>query len=451
MRESFNVSSKNDSADDRELIDQEVYGKEKRMAAVKPFCCIRPTTGNAGEVAALPYDVYDRAEARREVEKHPLSFLGIDRAETGFPDSVGMYEPCVYERARALFEQRLEAGILIEETSPAFYLYELTRNGRVQTGLVACCAVDDYLSGGIRKHENTRPEKEQDRICHIDTLDAQTGPIFLAYRPEKRLRELVQDAKKEEPLYDFVTDDGIRHRVWKAAGQETLDEIRRGFGKLPAVYIADGHHRAASAVKVALKRRQEYPEAGPEAEFNSFLCVLFPSDELQILPYHRVVRDLNGYSVEEFLHLLSENFTVRKVGRTPFSPSEKGHFGMYLQENWYELQIRPERIPDDPVGCLDAALLQDYLLSLVLGIHDPTTDKRIDFIGGVRGLTDLERRVSEDMQIAFSMYPTSMEELLEVADAGRLMPPKSTWFEPKLRSGLFIHRLGGKSGSSDRF
>lgn len=415
--------------------------RRRSMAVVKPFCCIRPTVESAREVAALPYDVYNRAEAKKEVERHPLSFLGIDRAETGFPDSVGMYEPCVYERARELFEKRLKDGILIEETSPAFYLYELTRNGRPQTGLVACCAVDDYLSGIIRKHENTRPEKEQDRICHIDALDAQTGPIFLAYRPEKRLNDLVRAAKKEEPLYDFVSDDGIGHRVWKVAGREMMNEIRQEFERLPAVYIADGHHRAASAAKVALNRRKEHPEAGPGAEFNDFLCVLFPSDELQILPYHRVVRDMNGYSIEEFLCALSKNFTVRAVGRTPFSPSEKGHFGMLLQGIWYELQIRPERIPDDQVGRLDAALLQDCLLAPVLGIEDPKTDGRIDFIGGIRGTAELERRVAEDMQIAFSMYPTSMEELLEVADTGRLMPPKSTWFEPKLRSGLFIHRL----------
>lgn len=411
------------------------------MAIVKPFVCIRPEKSLAGKEAALPYDVYDRKEARDEVARNPLSFLAIDRSDTAFPDSVGSYEPCVYEKAKEIFTDRLEKGAYMEDKSASFYLYEQSMDGRVQTGIAACSSVDDYVNGIIKKHENTREEKELDRIRHIDTLDAQTGPIFLTYRPVKRLKELVASVKESDPLYDFVSEDGIGHRVWKVEGEDLNREMEEEFRKIPVTYIADGHHRAASAVKVALKRRKENPKAGDEAEFNYFLSVLFPSDELMILPYNRVVKDLGGLSSEEFLKEVSKGFYVKKEGETPVSPGEKGKFGMYLDKTWYELRIKEELVPEDPVGALDVSLLQDYLLNPVLGIENPRTDKRIDFVGGIRGLKELERRVNEDMRIAFSMYPTSMEELLSVADAGLLMPPKSTWFEPKLRSGIFIHKL----------
>lgn len=411
------------------------------MAVVRPFKCVRPAGELAAREAALPYDVYNRKEAFEEVRREPLSFLAIDRSDTAFPDSVGSYEPCVYEKAREIFEERIGTGALLEDSEAAFYLYELTMDGRSQTGLVGCSAVDDYVNGVIRKHENTREEKELDRIRHIDTLDAQTGPIFLTYRPVKRLKELVALAKETEPLYDFVSSDGIGHRVWRIADSQVCKEIGEEFGRIPETYIADGHHRAASAVKVALKRRAQYPEADKDAEFNYFLSVLFPSDELMILPYNRVVRDLNGHSEEEFMELISRDFEVRRVGTEACSPKEKGSFGMYLDGAWYELTIKEGLTPADPVGSLDVSILQDRLLGPVLGIMDPRTDKRINFVGGIRGLSELERRTKEDMRIAFSMYPTSMEELLSVADAGLLMPPKSTWFEPKLRSGIFIHRL----------
>lgn len=411
------------------------------MAVVRPFKCVRPAGELAAREAALPYDVYNRQEAFEEVEREPLSFLAIDRSDTAFPDSVGSYEPCVYEKAREIFADRIETGALLEDPEAAFYLYELTMDGRSQTGLVGCSAVDDYVNGVIRKHENTREEKELDRIRHIDTLDAQTGPIFLTYRPVKRLKELVALAKEAEPLYDFVSSDGIGHRVWRIADPKVCGEIGAEFGRIPETYIADGHHRAASAVKVALKRRAQYPDADSDAEFNYFLSVLFPSDELMILPYNRVVRDLNGHSEEEFMELISRDFEVRRVGAEACSPKKKGSFGMYLDGVWYELTIKEGLVPADPVGSLDVSILQDRLLGPVLGIMDPRTDNRISFVGGIRGLSELERRTKEDMRIAFSMYPTSMEELLSVADAGLLMPPKSTWFEPKLRSGIFIHRL----------
>lgn len=411
------------------------------MAVVKPFVCVRPAKDLVSQVAALPYDVYDRKEAGQEVKKNPLSFLAIDRPDTFFPDTVGSYEPCVYEKARELYEERLSDGTFLKEQRPAFYLYELTMDGRSQTGIVACSSVDDYLNNVTKKHENTREEKEQDRITHIDALNAQTGPIFLTYRPVKRLKELVELEKKTEPLYDFVSEDGIGHRVWKVENTAWEQEMEKEFAKLPATYIADGHHRAASAVKVALKRREQYPDQGADAEFNFFLSVLFPSDELMILPYNRVVKDLNGRSPKEFLEEISSDFHVKELGTKAFSPGRKGSFGMYLGGIWYELSIKDGLTPKDPVGALDVSILQDRLLGPVLGIGDPRTDKRIDFVGGIRGLSELERRVNCDMQVAFSMYPTSMEELLSVADAGLLMPPKSTWFEPKLRSGIFIHQL----------
>ena len=411
------------------------------MAVVKPFVCVRPAKDLVSQAAALPYDVYDRKEAGQEVKKNPLSFLAIDRPDTFFPDTVGSYEPCVYEKACELYEERLSDGTFLKEQRPAFYLYELTMDGRSQTGIVACSSVDDYLNNVIKKHENTREEKEQDRITHIDALNAQTGPIFLTYRPVKRLKELVELEKKTEPLYDFVSEDGIGHRVWKVENTAWEQEMEKEFAKLPATYIADGHHRAASAVKVALKRREQYPDQGADAEFNFFLSVLFPSDELMILPYNRVVKDLNGRSTKEFLEEISRDFHVKELGTKAFSPERKGSFGMYLGGIWYELSIKDGLTPRDPVGALDVSILQDRLLGPVLGIGDPRTDKRIDFVGGIRGLSELERRVNCDMQVAFSMYPTSMEELLSVADAGLLMPPKSTWFEPKLRSGIFIHQL----------
>ena len=314
-------------------------------------------------------------------------------------------------------------------------------DGRSQTGIVACSSIDDYVNGVIKKHENTREDKELDRIRHVDTVNAQTGPIFLAYRQNETLKTIVAEEKAKPALYDFVSDDGIRHRVWKIDDPAQPKAIEAAFAAIPATYIADGHHRAASAVKVGLKRRTENPGYTGEEPFNYFLSVLFPDEELMILPYNRVVKDLNGLSREQFFAAVKEKFELEEIGKEPYAPAEKGTFGMYLDNTWYALKVLPQYKSADPVKELDVSILQDQLLAPVLGIGDPRTDKRIDFIGGIRGLKELERRVSEDMEIAFSMYPTSIEELLAVADAGLLMPPKSTWFEPKLRSGLFIHRL----------
>ena len=411
------------------------------MAVVKPFICIRPAKEHAAEVAALPYDVYNRKEACAAVKGNPLSFLNIDRAETQFSDDVDTYADCVYEKARELLDSQIADGIYVTDAGDHYYLYELTMDGRSQTGIVACCSIDDYVNGLIKKHENTREEKELDRIRHVDTVNAQTGPIFLAYRQNTALKEIVAEEKTKPALYDFVSDDGIRHRVWRIDGADRTDAIEAAFAAIPSTYIADGHHRAASAVKVGLKRRTKHPGYTGEEPFNYFLSVLFPDEELMILPYNRVVRDLNGMSTEQFFEKLKEKFELEEIGKEPYAPVQKGTFGMYLDGTWYALKILPQYRSADPVKGLDVSILQDHLLAPVLGIGDPRTDKRIDFIGGIRGLKELERRVGEDMEVAFSMYPTSIEELLSVADAGLLMPPKSTWFEPKLRSGLFIHRL----------
>lgn len=411
------------------------------MAVVKPFICIRPAKEHAAEVAALPYDVYNRKEACAAVKGNPLSFLNIDRAETQFSDDVDTYADCVYEKARELLDSQIADGIYVTDAGDHYYLYELTMDGRSQTGIVACCSIDDYVNGVIKKHENTREEKELDRIRHVDTVNAQTGPIFLSYRQNIALKEIVAEEKTKPALYDFVSDDGIRHRVWRIDGADRTDAIEAAFAAIPSTYIADGHHRAASAVKVGLKRRTKHPGYTGEEPFNYFLSVLFPDEELMILPYNRVVRDLNGMSTEQFFEKLKEKFELEEIGKEPYAPVQKGTFGMYLDGTWYALKILPQYRSADPVKGLDVSILQDHLLAPVLGIGDPRTDKRIDFIGGIRGLKELERRVGEDMEVAFSMYPTSIEELLSVADAGLLMPPKSTWFEPKLRSGLFIHRL----------
>lgn len=411
------------------------------MAVVKPFICIRPAKEHAAEVAALPYDVYNRKEACAAVKGNPLSFLNIDRAETQFSDDVDTYADCVYEKARELLDSQIADGIYVTDAGDHYYLYELTMDGRSQTGIVACCSIDDYVNGVIKKHENTREEKELDRIRHVDTVNAQTGPIFLAYRQNIALKEIVAEEKTKPALYDFVSDDGIRHRVWRIDGADRTEAIEAAFAAIPSTYIADGHHRAASAVKVGLKRRTKHPGYTGEEPFNYFLSVLFPDEELMILPYNRVVRDLNGMSTEQFFEKLKEKFELEEIGKEPYAPVQKGTFGMYLDGTWYALKILPQYRSADPVKGLDVSILQDHLLAPVLGIGDPRTDQRIDFIGGIRGLKELERRVGEDMEVAFSMYPTSIEELLSVADAGLLMPPKSTWFEPKLRSGLFIHRL----------
>ena len=424
---------------------------------VKPFAAVRPTASVADQVAALPYDVYDRVEAVAAVDGEPLSFLNIDRPETQFSADVDMYAPEVYAKARELFDARRADGTFVTEPAPCFYLYELTMGGRSQTGVVACCAIDDYLENVIKKHENTLEKKELDRIRHIDALDAQTGPIFLTYRDSDAIDILVAAVKKTAPLYDFAGEDGVTHRVWRmaAASEETACSqayagLVAAFAKVPCAYIADGHHRAASAVKVGLARREANPGYDGTEEFNYFMSVLFPASQLSILAYNRVVCDLNGLTKDEFLNALAgENgpFEIIHKQESQLEPIDKGAVGMYLDREWYGLGVKPEFESSDPVEGLDVSILQEKVLAPILGIGDPRTDGRIEFVGGIRGLRELERKVNridalgDGPAVAFAMFPTSIDELLNVADAGRLMPPKSTWFEPKLRSGLFAHLI----------
>lgn len=411
------------------------------MATIIPFKAYRPKKGMEEKIAALPYDVYNRQEAAKVVKENPRSFLAIDRAETQFGPEVDTYAPQVYDKARELLWKEIGEGWFVQDPVPCYYLYQQVMDGRSQTGIVACASIDDYCNQVIRKHENTRADKEQDRIRHVDICDAQTGPIFLAYRSDEILEGIVEKAKAQKPVYDFTAEDGIIHRVWVIDDKDLVAGIRKAFEGLCSVYIADGHHRCVSAVKVGLKRRAEHPDYTGKEAFNYFLAVLFPDKELHIMDYNRVVKDLNGLTAEAFLERISESFTVQKAEEEPYRPQTKGTFGMYLEDCWYQLTAKPHILSEDPVKGLDVSLLQEHLLGPVLGIEDPKTDKRIDFVGGIRGLKELEHRVHTDMKVAFSMYPTSIGELFAVADDNRLMPPKSTWFEPKLRSGLFIHSL----------
>lgn len=411
------------------------------MATIKPFLGIRPNKDKASKIAALPYDVYNRAEAREEVRKEPLSFLRIDRAETQFPEDMDMYDDKVYQKARDILWEMVANGDFVTEEKECYYIYELTMNGRVQDGLVACASIDDYLNNVIKKHENTREEKEQDRIRHVDICGAQTGPIYLAYRARPAIREMIATKKQEEALYDFTSDDGIRHRAFCIDTPEQIEVIRNEFADTNEIYIADGHHRAASAVKVGLKRRAEHPNYDGTEEFNYFLSVLFADEQLMIMDYNRVVKDLNGNTPEEFVSKVSEIFDVQLADDGEKHPSKKGQFTMYIEGEWYRCNVREEDKCADPIEGLDVSILQKKLLAPILGIGDPRVDKRIDFVGGIRGLVELEKRVATDCKVAFAMYPTSIQELFDVADAGMLMPPKSTWFEPKLRSGLFIHKI----------
>lgn len=412
------------------------------MAQIKPFVCLRPQTAVAARVAALPYDVYSTEEAREVIKQEPLSFLKIDRPEACFDNTMDPYDERVYEKAAELLEEYKKDGVMICDEEASYYIYQLEMNHRVQTGIVACASVDDYENRVIMTHENTRSEKEQDRVRHVEVCNAQTGPIFLTYRSNEVVNHEVEKALKEEPLYDFIASDGVRHTVWKITNPESTAVISSEFARINQIYIADGHHRAAAAVKVALKRRQLKAVGEPKLESDYFLSVLFPDDQLMILPYNRCVTDLNGWTKEEFLDRVGQNFIIRELGKEPYAPEKKGEFGMFLDEAWYQLSLKPDiLVAKDSVSRLDVSILHNYLIEPVLGITEPKTDQRIDFIGGIRGLKELEHRVHTDMKVAFSMYATDIHEVFAVSDEQKRMPPKSTWFEPKLRSGLFIHEL----------
>ncbi len=411
------------------------------MAIIKPFRAYRPKKGLEEKIAALPYDVYNREEACKAVKGNPLSFLNIDRAETQFDMSVDTYDDKVYQKAHDLLWEMIDKGEFVKEDKESYYIYELTMDGRVQTGIVACASVDDYQNNIIKKHENTRADKELDRIRHVEACGAQTGPIFLAYRANDVLSGIISRTKKDEALYDFTSDDNIRHRVWIIGNDSDIKAIGDTFIGIDNIYIADGHHRCASAVKVGLRRRGQNPAHTGEEEYNYFLSVLFADDELMIMDYNRVVRDLNDLTEAQFISEIEKVFNILSKDAQCRKPSKKGEISMLLGGLWYLLEVRDEYKSTDPVNGLDVAVLQNNILAPVLGINDPKTDKRIDFVGGIRGMEELERRVKGDCKAAFAMYPTSIGELFAVADANMLMPPKSTWFEPKLRSGLFIHDI----------
>ncbi len=413
------------------------------MAIFRPFMAIRPNPEFASKVAALPYDVMNSKEAAEMVKGNPYSFLHVDKAEIDLPEGTDLYSEQVYLKARENLDKLVSDGVCAQDGESRFYIYRQVMNGRAQTGLVGCVSIDDYINNTIKKHELTRADKEADRINHVDYCDANTGPIFLTYRPQEKVAAILGEwTKSNAPVYDFVTDDGIGNTVWVIDCPETTAEIASLFEGVDYLYIADGHHRAASAVKVGLKRREQNPDYNGSEEFNFFLAVLFDCNELEIMDYNRVMKDLNGNTEEEFIAKISEKFIVEKVGAAAYKPTEAHTFGMLLGGEWYKVAAKEGTFDStDPVASLDVSILQSNLISPVLGIDDPRTDKRIDFVGGIRGLGELERRASDDMCLAFSMYPTTLRELMDIADAGQLMPPKSTWFEPKLLSGLFIHKL----------
>lgn len=414
------------------------------MAIVKAFRAIRPTTELADKVAALPYDVMDSCEAREMVKGNPYSFLHVDKAEIDLDPSIDPYDKSVYEKARDNMKGMINEGTLQQDKNSCLYIYKQIMNGRAQIGLVGCTSIDDYISNIIKKHEFTRADKEQDRINHVDYCNANTGPIFLTYRAKKAINDMVDKwISSHKTVYDFVSDDGIGHTVWVIDDAAVIKELEAEFETIDFLYIADGHHRSASAVKVGLKRREQFPNYKGDEEFNFFLSVLFPDEQLYIMDYNRVVKDLKGNSPEEFVNKVKENFSVEEYNAgNSFKPIEKHTFGMYLEGKWYKLTAREGSYDEsDPVDRLDVSIMQNNLLNPILGIQDPRTDKRIDFVGGIRGLGELEKRVNAGMKVAFSMCPTTIDDLMSIADAGKVMPPKSTWFEPKLRSGLFIHEL----------
>ncbi len=412
------------------------------MPLIRPFRGLRPAPGRAQDIVAPPYDVLNTEEARARAEGRPDSFLHISKPEIDLPPGIDPYSAPVYEKGRANFRRMIDAGVLVQEDAPSYYFYRLIMGPHQQIGLVASASVADYDRNRIRKHEFTRPDKEDDRVRQIGTLDAQTGPVFLTYRQSDAIDAIAAQATSGAPDVDVVADDGVRHTVWVVREQMVIDRITELFDVMSCLYIADGHHRSAAASRVAAARKGANPEHSGEEEYNYFLSVIFPDNQMQILDYNRVVADLNGRSVDAFLTAVGVAFTLEPSG-APVKPAAHGEFGMYLPGQWHRLVIEPERVPvDDPVAQLDVSLLADNLIDPILGISDPRRNKRIDFVGGIRGLAELERRVdSGEMAVAFALFPTSLAELMAVADAGEVMPPKSTWFEPKLADGLVSHLL----------
>jgi len=412
------------------------------MAIYRPFKAFRPKPEFAAEVAAKPYDVLNSEEARQEVKGHPLSFLHVGKPEIDLDPTINLYDPAVYEKGKENLWNLINKGVLAEDPEPYFYVYAQTMDGRTQYGLVGAASVDDYWKDVIKKHEKTRKDKEEDRSNHVRVTNSHSGPIFLTYRDNAEINEMINKVIAQKPENDFVSLDGIRHQVWVIKMKECIDKIQSILGNVDYFYVADGHHRSAAASIVGRERQKANPNHNGDEEYNFFLAVLFPASHLYIMDYNRVVKDLNGLTTKEFFDKIQSIFNIEE-SKGQVKPNKKGEVGLYIENKWYKLTFKDEYLKtDDPVEVLDVAMLQKYVLDVILGIEDPRTSKRIDFVGGIRGLGELEKRVnSGEMKLAFAMNPTSVDELINIADAGKIMPPKSTWFEPKLRDGLFIHFL----------
>ena len=413
------------------------------MAIIKPFKGIRPQKKYISQIASKPYDVLNEKEARKECEGNPLSFYHVIKPEIDFPDDHDHYSADVYEKGAANFNKMFNDGIFFQDPEEYYYIYAQTMNGRRQYGIVACASIDDYFNDVIKKHELTRPDKEEDRKNHIRYSNLNNEPVFFAYPANSELDQLTNTIIKDIPEYDFITEDGIGHTFWISRSSEINKKITTAFGKLSATYVADGHHRTAAAALVGSELREKNPNHSGKEEYNYFLAVHFPDDQLTIMDYNRVVKDLNGLTSEEFLNKLNESFVVEMKGNKPFKPENLHHFGMYFEKNWYSLISKEGTYNDnDPIGVLDVTILSKKILEPILNIKDLRTDKRIEFVGGLRGLGELEKRVnSNEMRVAFALYPVTMKQLIDIANSGKIMPPKTTWFEPKLRSGIIVHSL----------
>ena len=413
------------------------------MAIIRPFKAYRPIKGLAKKIAALPYDVMNTEEAREMVKDNEYSFLHVDRGEINFLEDINIYDEKVYEKSRDVLKEMIDNEFYIQDKKPCYYIYRQTMNEKSQTGLVICASIDDCINNVIKKHEKTRADKELDRIKHVDYCNAHTGPIFLTYRENIKISYIINISIKKEPIYDFISEDGNGHTVWIIDENDLINKLTSLFINVKYMYIADGHHRTKSAIEVALKRRKENPNYTGEEGFNYFLAIAYPDNELEILDYNRTVKDLNGLSKEEFIKAIEKDFIVRKsTNNEKVKPNKRHTFGMYIDKVWYKLEAKKNSFDENnPIDRLDVSILQNNLLSPILGIDDPTKSNRIEFIGGIRGLKELEKRADSDMKVSFSMYPTTIEDIMNIADAGMIMPPKSTWFEPKPRSGLFIHML----------
>ena len=413
------------------------------MAKIKPFKGIRPPKEFVAQVISRPYDVLNSEEAREEAKGNEKSLYHIIKPEIDFPEGTSEYDPKVYEKAAENFQKFQDNGWLVQDEKENYYVYAQTMNGRTQYGLVVCANVDDYMTGKIKKHELTRRDKEEDRMKHVRVNNANIEPVFFAYPDNKQLDEIVAAVIKNEPEYDLVTSDGIGHTFWVISDDAVIAQITEAFAKMPYMYIADGHHRSAAAALVGDEKRKNNPNHKGDEEYNYFLAVCFPDNQLNIIDYNRVVKDLNGLTEEQFLEALGKNFTVEKKGSEIYKPNKLHNFSLYLSGEWYSLTAKPGTYDDnDPIGQLDVTVSSKLILDEILGIKDLRSDKRIDFVGGIRGLGELKKRVdSGEMKVALALYPVSMKQLISIADSGNIMPPKATWFEPKLRSGFIVHKL----------